>query len=95
MAVSTALRILRLWLDETHLPALIALMVRAHGIDIPHPFVPETLERLAPLPPDERAKVRFLHLNHTNRMSDPEGPEAAAVRAAGSAGADELEWHAL
>ena len=63
--------------------------------DIPHPFVPETLERLAPLPPDERAKVRFLHLNHTNRMSDPEGPEAAAVRAAGSAVADELEWHAL
>lgn len=32
----------------------------------PHPRIVETMERLADLPPAERAKVRFIHLNHTN-----------------------------
>ena len=33
---------------------------------IPHPFIVETMERLGALPASERAKVRFIHLNHTN-----------------------------
>jgi pyrroloquinoline quinone biosynthesis protein B len=33
---------------------------------IPHPLIRETMQRLAGLPPEERAKVRFVHLNHTN-----------------------------
>jgi len=35
--------------------------------DIPHPLVPETIERLAPaaVPP---GRVCFVHLNHTNRL---------------------------
>ncbi|MGW8282472.1 MAG: MBL fold metallo-hydrolase [Gemmatimonadota bacterium] len=32
----------------------------------PHPFITHSMERLAGLPPTERAKVRFIHLNHTN-----------------------------
>jgi pyrroloquinoline quinone biosynthesis protein B len=32
----------------------------------PHPFITHTMDRLAPLPAAERAKVRFIHLNHTN-----------------------------
>jgi len=32
----------------------------------PHPFLTHSIERLGALPAGERAKVRFLHLNHTN-----------------------------
>lgn len=32
----------------------------------PHPFITHTMDRLGALPPAERAKVRFIHLNHTN-----------------------------
>jgi len=41
--------------------------------DIPHPPIVETLDRLAP---EAAAKVRFLHLNHTNPVLDPDGPAA-------------------
>jgi pyrroloquinoline quinone biosynthesis protein B len=50
--------------------------------DIPHPFVTESLSRLAPLSTTERAKVHFTHLNHTNPAADP-GPERAAIEAQG------------
>jgi pyrroloquinoline quinone biosynthesis protein B len=32
----------------------------------PHPLITHTMRRLADLPESERAKVRFIHLNHTN-----------------------------
>ncbi len=51
--------------------------------EIPHPFVAESLERLANLPESERAKVRFIHLNHTNPLGDPDGDARRAVREAG------------
>ena len=34
--------------------------------NIPHPLIAESLKRFQLLPPDQRAKVRFIHLNHTN-----------------------------
>lgn len=34
--------------------------------EIPHPFITETLHRIAPLPLGTRNKVIFIHLNHTN-----------------------------
>ena len=34
--------------------------------EVPHPFIAESMQRLAPLPASERGKVRFIHLNHTN-----------------------------
>jgi len=40
---------------------------------VPHPPVTETLDRLDPA---RAAKVRFIHLNHTNRLLDPDGPAA-------------------
>ena len=51
--------------------------------EIPHPFLAESLERFAELPADERAKIVFTHLNHTNPAADRASPEAARVRAAG------------
>jgi len=41
--------------------------------DVPHPPIEETLDLLAP---EEAAKVRFIHLNHTNRLLDEDGPSA-------------------
>ncbi len=52
---------------------------------IPHPFISETLERLAPLPRSERAKVVFTHLNHTNPALDEDSAAALTVREAGMA----------
>ena len=52
---------------------------------IPHPFITETMRRLAPLPAATRAKVVFTHLNHTNPAGDPTSDAAARVRAAGMA----------
>lgn len=36
-----------------------------------HPFVVDTLARLGHLPAEDRAKVVFVHLNHTNPLLDP------------------------
>jgi pyrroloquinoline quinone biosynthesis protein B len=41
----------------------------------PHPFIATTIDRLAPRPGDVRARVRFIHLNHTN-PAQFEGSEA-------------------
>lgn len=59
--------------------------------EIPHPFMTETLARLARLPEKERAKVRFLHLNHTNPALDPKSQAAQALAVAGAGRAIEGE----
>jgi pyrroloquinoline quinone biosynthesis protein B len=51
--------------------------------DIQHPFISETIARLAAAPRQPRAQVLFTHLNHTNPAADPDGAAAAAVRRAG------------
>lgn len=51
--------------------------------EIPHPYVEETMARLASLPPEERAKVRFIHFNHTNPLIRDESEATGAVEAAG------------
>ena len=51
--------------------------------DVPHPTVLQTLQQLASLPETERAKVRFVHLNHTNPLLDPASSAAATVEQAG------------
>jgi len=50
---------------------------------IPHPFAVETMELLQALPDDERKKVWFIHLNHTNPLLDPESIEGRAVKSKG------------
>jgi pyrroloquinoline quinone biosynthesis protein B len=49
----------------------------------PHPFITHTLERLRSLPATERAKVRFIHLNHTNPVLREDSDARRAVEAAG------------
>jgi len=60
--------------------------------EIPHPFIVESFRRFASLPAEERAKIRFIHLNHTNPALR-EG--RARVREAGLDVAEELERFAL
>ena len=58
---------------------------------IPHPPISTSLERFGALPPSERAKVRFIHLNHTNPAFDPASEAMRRVREAGMDVAKELE----
>lgn len=63
--------------------------------EIPHPLVVESLERFAPLPAAMRARVRFIHLNHTNRAFVPGSPERRRIERAGMRVAVEGERVAL
>lgn len=51
--------------------------------EIPHPFVVESIDRFKHLPDSERSKVRFIHLNHSNPLLDPNSAARARVRDAG------------
>lgn len=57
----------------------------------PHPFITHSMARFASLPASERAKVRFIHLNHTNPANDPGSPARRAVEMGGYAVAVEGE----
>ena len=61
----------------------------------PHPFIADSLARFAALPEKQRAKIRFIHLNHTNPALDAASAASAAVRDAGMAVAVEGEWRRL
>ncbi|MCB0737704.1 MAG: pyrroloquinoline quinone biosynthesis protein PqqB [Bacteroidetes bacterium] len=50
---------------------------------IPHPFVEESMALLKNLSSEERAKVHFIHLNHTNPLLNEKSPEYKKVLAAG------------
>ena len=51
--------------------------------EIPHPRVTETMDLLQDLPAEQRAKVCFIHYNHTNPIRDPASPESREVEARG------------
>ncbi|WP_260483757.1 MBL fold metallo-hydrolase [Sphingomicrobium flavum] len=50
---------------------------------IPHPRTKATMERLAHLPADQRAKVHFIHYNHSNPIRFADSPESKMVVDAG------------
>ena len=56
----------------------------------PHPFITHSMARFAALPASERAKVRFIHLNHTNPAQLP-GPARDTGERAGMRDAAEGE----
>lgn len=57
----------------------------------PHPFITHSMERFASLPAEERSKIRFIHLNHTNSALDPEGEARKTIERGGFRVAEELE----
>ena len=58
---------------------------------IPHPFIAETMRRLKNQPAVVRAKVRFIHLNHTNPAHDPHSAATQTIRAGGMRVAEQGE----
>jgi pyrroloquinoline quinone biosynthesis protein B len=50
---------------------------------IPHPFIAETMRHLKDQPTAMRAKVRFIHLNHTNPAHNPRSVAVKTIHAAG------------
>ena len=50
---------------------------------IPHPFVVETMATLSLLPREQREKVWFIHMNHTNPLLNVNSDQAQGVRAQG------------
>jgi pyrroloquinoline quinone biosynthesis protein B len=50
---------------------------------IPHPFVTETMALLADLSAEDKKKVWFIHLNHTNPLLRGDSEESRAVRSKG------------
>ena len=53
--------------------------------EIPHPLIDDTIRRLKELPADQRRKIIFTHLNHTNPAVDPNSTATARIISAGMA----------
>jgi pyrroloquinoline quinone biosynthesis protein B len=51
--------------------------------EIPHPFVVETMDALTQLPSEGRAKVHFIHMNHTNPLLDANSEASQYVESQG------------
>ena len=51
--------------------------------NIPHPFVSESMALFDELAPDEKARVIFIHMNHTNPLLVEDSEEQAVVREKG------------
>lgn len=51
--------------------------------EVPHPFVTETMKLLQSLPANERAKVSFIHFNHSNPLVQGIKSRLAEVRRLG------------
>lgn len=62
--------------DDSELPPAIAAKV-------PHPRITASMARFAGLPAEVRARVRFIHLNHTNPARFTDSAARARIKAAG------------
>jgi len=51
--------------------------------EIPHPFIIESMERWKELPENEKNKIHFIHLNHTNPLLQKNHPYRKSVLSAG------------
>lgn len=50
---------------------------------IPHPFIIESFEKFEALAPEEKAKIHFIHFNHTNPVLSPDSEESSLVEEKG------------
>jgi len=57
----------------------------------PHPFITRSMERFSALPADQKAKIRFIHLNHTNPALQPESEARLTIERNGFRVAEEME----
>ncbi len=82
-----------LWLDGTFFDD--REISHRNPAEIPHPRIADTLRLVSGLPAEERAKIRFTHLNHTNPVLDPASDAAAFVGQSGCSIAVEGERFGL
>jgi pyrroloquinoline quinone biosynthesis protein B len=59
--------------------------------EIPHPFIVESMQRFSALPATERAKIQFIHLNHSNPGLQPASQAARSIRDQGFGIAEQSE----
>ena len=59
--------------------------------DVPHPFIVQSLKRFSGLPAQERAKIRFTHLNHTNPALQRDSAERKRIIDEGYCVAEQFE----
>jgi pyrroloquinoline quinone biosynthesis protein B len=57
----------------------------------PHPFIADSMDRFRGLPAEERAKIRFIHLNHTNPALWADSSARRVIENRGFHVAEELE----
>jgi pyrroloquinoline quinone biosynthesis protein B len=57
----------------------------------PHPFISQSMERFRDLPDLVRARVRFIHLNHTNPAVEPDDEARRTIERNGYSVTEELE----
>lgn len=57
----------------------------------PHPMITKSMDRFSGLPEEERGKIRFIHLNHTNPALWPDNPARKIIENRGFRVAEELE----
>ena len=62
---------------------------------IPHPFVVESIKRFEKLSVADRAKIRFIHLNHTNPLLHADSPANRIVKQAGHHVAEQGDRHSI
>lgn len=63
--------------------------------EIPHPRVAKVMDRLAGLPAQDRAKIHFIHINHTNPIRDPDSAQSREVARRGFKVARRGDRHCL
>lgn len=63
--------------------------------EIPHPFVEETMDLLQDLSPEMKARVFFIHFNHTNPLNFSDGKAKVRVKARGFGKAERLDVFSL
>jgi len=63
--------------------------------EIPHPLIDETIRRCQALPTDQRRKIVFTHLNHSNPALDPDSAATARIISAGMAVAEDGQCFGL
>jgi pyrroloquinoline quinone biosynthesis protein B len=63
--------------------------------EVPHPFVSETMDLLNNLSVKDRAKVHFIHFNHSNPLVQGDREKIAEVRRRGFSIAEEGKRYEL
>lgn len=51
--------------------------------EIPHPFIEESMDLFSDLSEEDRSKIHFIHLNHTNPLLRQGSPETSEFRTSG------------